>query len=84
MVSELAKVVPPTCSCGRSIRYSNILYDFSVTICRCYKDVYPNSFFSCLSRLWNALPAEWFPLTYDLNGLNKSRVNRHFLSLGSL
>ena len=31
-------------------------------------------------RLWNSLPAECFPLTYDLNCL-KYRVNRQILSL---
>ena len=54
---------------------------FSVTIRRCYKDVYLNSFFPCTARLWNYLSAECFPLTYDLNGF-KSRVNRHHFSLG--
>ena len=35
----------------RSTRYSNKLHDFSVTIPRCYKDVYVNSFFSLTARL---------------------------------
>ena len=43
---------------GRSIRYSERLHDFSVTIPRCYKDVYVNSFFPCTGRLWNFLPIE--------------------------
>ena len=42
--SELVELVPIPYSCGRSTRYSNILYEFSVTITRCYKDVYINSF----------------------------------------
>ena len=58
----------------RSTCYPDRLHDFSVTIPRCYKDVYVNSFFSCTARLYNYLPAECFPLTYDLNGF-KSRVN---------
>ena len=36
--------------------YSDRLHDFSVTIPRCYKDVYVNSFFPCRARLWNSLP----------------------------
>ena len=44
--SELAQLVPPPYSRGRSTRYSDRLHDFSVTIPRCYKDVRVNSFFS--------------------------------------
>ena len=60
------------------------LHDFSVTIPRCYKDVYINSFFPRTARLWNSLPIECFPfpLTYDLSGF-KSRINRHLLTVGS-
>ena len=65
----------------RSTHYSNRLHDFSVTIPRCYKDVYVNSFFLRTARLWNSLPIECFPLTNDLSG--KSRINRHLLTVGS-
>ena len=80
--SELAQLVPFPYSRRRSIRYSDRLHDFSVTIPRCYKDVYVNSFFPRTARLWNSLPIECFPLTYDLNGF-KSRVNRYLLTVGS-
>ena len=50
----------------RSTHYSDRLHDFSVTIPRCYKDVYVNSFFLCTARLWNSLPIEWFPFIYDI------------------
>ena len=54
--SELAQLVPlPLCQ-GRSNCYSDRLHDFSVTVPRCYKDVYVNSFFPCTARLWNSLP----------------------------
>ena len=66
--SELAHLVPFPYSRGRSTRYSDRLYDFSVTIPRYY------SFFPRTARLWNSLPIECFPLTYDLNGF-KSRIN---------
>ena len=36
---ELAHVVPPAFSRGRSSHYSDRLHNFSVTIPRCYKDV---------------------------------------------
>ena len=43
--SELPQLVPLPCSGSRSTCYSDRLHDFSVTIPRCYKDVYVNSFF---------------------------------------
>ena len=61
-----------------STRYSERLHDFSVTISRCYKDVCANSFFPRTARLWNSVPIECSPLSYDLNGF-KSRINRHLL-----
>ena len=80
--SELAQLVPLPYSEGRSTRYSDRLHDFSVTIPRCYKDVYVKSFFPRTARLWNSLPIECFPLTYDLSGY-KSRINRYLLTVGS-
>ena len=79
--SELAQLVPFPYSRGRSTRYSDRLQDFSVTILRCYKDV--NSLFPRTARVWNSLPIECFPLTYDLNGFS-SKINRHLLTVGSL
>ena len=80
--SELAQLVPLPYSRGRSTCYSARLHDFSVTIPRCYKNVYVNSFFCRTARLWNSLPIECFPLTYDLNGF-KSRMNIYLLTVGS-
>ena len=80
--SELAELVPLPYSRGRSTRYSDRWHDFSVTIPRCYKDVYVNSFFPRTARLWNSLPIKCFPLTYDLRGF-KSRINRYLLTVGS-
>ena len=80
--SELAQLVPLPYSRGRSTRYSDRLHYFSVTIPRCYKDVYVKCFFPCTARLWNSLPIECFPLTYDLSGF-KSRINRYLLTVGS-
>ena len=81
-LSELAQLVPLTYTRGRSTYYSDRLHDFSVTIPRCYKDVYVNSFFPHTVRLWNSLPIECFPLTYDLSSF-MSRINRYLLILGS-
>ena len=74
--SELAQLVALPYSQGKSTRYSNKLHDFSVTIPRCYKNVYVKFSSSHSYRLWNSLPTECFPLTCDLNGF-KSRINKH-------
>ena len=50
-----------------SVRLNEKIAWFFVFIPRCYKDVYVNSFFPCLARLWNFLPIDRFCLTYDLN-----------------
>ena len=79
--SELTQLVPLLFSLGRSTCYSDRLHDFSVTISRCYKDIYVNSFFPRKAGLWNSLPIKCFPLTCDLNGFN-SRINRDLLTVG--
>ena len=76
--SELGQLVPLPFPRGRSTRYSDRVHDFSVTMPRCYKDVYINSFFPRTARPWNSLPIECFPLTYSLNDV-KARINRHLL-----
>ena len=81
--SELAQLFPLPYSWGRSTLYSHKFHGFSVTIPTYYKDVYVNSFFLCTARLWNSLPIECFPLTYDLNGC-EFRINRHLFIVGSL
>ena len=80
--SELAQLIQLLYSRGRSTHCSDRLHDFSVTIPRCYKAVYVNSFFPRTARLCNFLPIESFPLTYDLSGF-KSRINRYLLTAGS-
>ena len=80
--SELAQVAPLLFSQSRSTRYPDRLHDFSVTIPRCYKDVYVNSSFPCTATPWNSMSIECFSLTSDLNGC-KSKINRHLLAVGS-
>ena len=77
--SELAQLVPLPYSWGKSICYSDRLHDFSVTIPRCYKDVYVNSFFPHTARLWNSLPIECFSLTYDLKALSLELNDTYYL-----
>ena len=80
--SELAQLVPLPYSGWWSTCYSDGLHDYFVTIPKCYKDVYVNSFFPCTARLWNSPPIECFPLTYDLSGF-KSRINKYLLTIDS-
>ena len=68
--SELADLVSLPYSRGRSTPYSDRLHDFSVTIPRCYKYVYVNSFFSRTAKLWSSLLIECIPLAYGLSGFN--------------
>ena len=67
--SDMAQLAQLPYSRRRSARCS----DISVTISRCYKDVYVNSFFPRTARLSNSLPIKCFSLTYELNSL-KSRI----------
>ena len=72
--SELAQLVPPPCSWGRSIRYSGRLHDFSVTIPWCYKDVSYQQFHSlipCIARLWNSPPMERIPVKKGLYSIGE-------------
>ena len=55
-----SELIPLPFSRGRSTRYSERLHDFSVTIPRCYKHVYVNSFFLRTAKLWNSLPINVF------------------------
>ena len=50
--SKLAQLVRLPYSRGKSVRYSDRLHDFSLTIPICYKDVHINSFFPHTARLW--------------------------------
>ena len=80
--SLFGTLVPLPISQRRSSHYFDRLHDFSVAIPRCYKNVYVNSFVPHAARLWNSVPRECFPFTYDLSGF-KSRFNRHLLTVGS-
>ena len=77
--SELAILVPLSDSRGKSTLPSGRLHDFSVTIPRCYKNVFVNSFFPCTARLWNSLTVECFPLTYDLMALSLELTDTFYL-----
>ena len=56
--SELAQLVLFPYSRGRTTHYFDRKHDFSVTIPRCYKDIYVNRLFPGTAKLWNSLPVE--------------------------
>lgn len=60
--------------------YQELLYTlhFDVSL----NNAYINSCLAPTSRLWNSLPEEGFPLTYDLNGF-KTRANGQLSTLAS-
>ena len=76
-LSELAELSLSSYSFERSTHYYDGLLDFSVTIPRCYKDAYANSFLAQLDK--NSVPAEFFPLTYDLSSF-KPFIFKFFLN----
>ena len=80
--SEQVELVLLLYSRGISTCCFNRLHNFSTIIPRCYENVYVNSFFFPIAKIWNSLPSESFPLTYDLNGF-KSRIDWRLLFLGS-
>ena len=65
---ELTELILLPYSRGRCTRDSDRLHVFSVTIPKCYKAVFVNSFFPRTARLWNSVLVKCFPLGYDLNG----------------
>ena len=77
--SELVQLVLLRYFRGTRTRYSDIFYNFSVTIPRCHKNVYVNSLFPRTARSWNSLPTgtlfnysffqNRFPLCFNIFGL---------------
>ena len=61
--SEQVHLAPLSYPRGRCTCYSDRLHDLSVTILRCYKDAYVNSFFPHAAIFWNSLPE---PILYYL------------------
>ena len=64
--SELAQLVPLPYSSGSSTRYSDRLHDFLWPFQDVTRIMSTISFHT--GRLWNSLPVECFPLTFNLNG----------------
>ena len=76
--NELSKLVPKPFGSARPTRHSDRQHAFVVELPNFKKEFYRNSFFPRTASLWNSLPLECFPLTYNPN-LFKSNVNRHLL-----
>ena len=53
------------------ITYENLIIDYNSVL-----------MLPCWAWLWNSLPIECLPFTYDLNGF-KPRIDRHLWTVGS-
>ena len=64
--------------------FSTPVYSLSfwdVNICKtCWATEVANSFFSCIARFWNYVPAYFFPLSYNVH-LFKDDISMHVASL---
>ena len=58
----------------------HILSFWDVNICKTCCGTVSNSFFTCIARLWNSVPAYCFPLSYNLH-LFKGSISMHLASL---
>ena len=74
--SELQGLVPSSWLPVRSTRFSKKSHPFSVVVPRFKHNFYANSFFPRTAKLWNSLPADCFPHSYNL-GVFKSNVNKY-------
>ena len=75
-LDELVELVSFPLPYSRSTRYVDSIHNLAVSIPRLWKEIYANSFFPCIIRQWNFLPAYCFPLTYNLNRF-KTNMNRY-------
>ena len=79
-----------TGSTGSTSLFSREVYSLFLIDCMIFLSLFldvlrmsVSSFFPRKAWLWNPLPIECFPLTYNLDGF-KSRINRHLLTVGFL
>ena len=73
---ELASLVPPRKIFTRHTRQAARAHEFTVEEPFISKNFRRSSFFPRTSHLWNSLPSECFPPTYDLQSF-KCSVNRY-------
>ena len=76
---ELHSLVPPIRSFPVRTRFAVSVHPFFVDIPKIRTKFHMDSFFPRTSSLWNSLPSECFPASYNLH-LFKSRVNKHLSS----
>ena len=75
--TELFQSMPPPLRRVGGTRLSTQSHPYSVHISNPRLNRFSDSFFYTTSKLWNNLPTNVFPLSYDLH-LFKLRVSRHF------
>ena len=74
--SELHDRVPQPLPRPRCTRQAVTSHSYSVELCNTRIERYSNCFFPSTSRLWNSLPAEVFPDSYNLSSF-KRQVYHH-------
>ena len=77
--SELMGRVPQTLPRPRTTRQAVDSHRYSVELCNTRIERYSNCFFPSTSRLWNNLPADVFPDSYNLSSF-KRQVYHHLKS----
>lgn len=82
LLSELAELVPFPYYCGGSILYSDRLLEFSITILRCYEDIYIIFFPSPSTYTLELYACRMFSFHLWSKWLEVIWVNRHLWSLG--
>ena len=78
--AELERLVPSRKVFPCDTRLAARAHEFTVDEPLITKDYRRTSFFPRTSSLWNSLPAECFPTTYNLQSF-KSSVNKHLIQL---
>ena len=81
--SEISAIIPSLAIPIRRTRQAQSAHPFVVNLERCRTALYQNSFIHRTARLWNSLPEEVFPTTYNLQKFKKNS-NTYLLSLSSL
>ncbi|CAG9813194.1 unnamed protein product [Phaedon cochleariae] len=69
--SEISAIIPSLAMPVRRSRQAQSAHPFVVNLERCRTALYQNSFIHRTARLWNSLPEEVFPTTYNLQKLKK-------------
>ena len=77
---ELQSCIPPPLNRPRATRQASQAHQYAVALSQSRIERFSKSFIPSTSVLWNDLPSEVFPETYDLTKF-KSNINKYFRSI---